>query len=137
MGKLLIKAVFIGIAVWGVWKSGLNVSKCMAVVQGGHKALLTRYDMQNIGNAIAANAALGNALPDPYSFRAWCKQNFTAKGKAADEDYWDSPYAFMAGRDSFKIFSDGPDKIPQTEDDLEEGFTILKKAAPDIKIEEW
>jgi hypothetical protein len=136
MGKLLIKLVFVGVAVWGVWRSGLNVSKCATIVQGGHKALLTRYDMQNIGNAIAANAALGNALPDQSNFRAWCKQNFTARGKAADVDYWDSPYAFMAGRDSFKLFSDGPDKIPQTADDLEEGFPIVKRAATEMKIEE-
>jgi hypothetical protein len=69
-----------------------------------------------------------------YTFRSWCKQNIEAKGKAADEDYWGSPYAYLCGQDSFKIFSDGPDRTPQTADDLEEGFAIVRKAAPDINI---
>ena len=131
MWKIIWKLLFIALIIWGIRKSGIEFNHGFRSITDAYKLVMVKSEMQTIGNAILSSYALGGPLPDQYGFSSWVKQNITSRAKPADEDLWGRPYCYLCGQDSFKIFSDGPDKTP-SQDDIEMAFAIKRRAEGEV-----
>jgi general secretion pathway protein G len=73
-------------------------------------------DIGQVPSQAAGLEALVNPPDDLPNPAKWKRPYFT---KAIPLDPWDSPYNYeVISNESYRIYSSGPDRVPQTEDDI-------------------
>jgi hypothetical protein len=78
-----------------------------------------RQDLDRIGNFLLEEQAAGRGLPT-NSRDLWSIWKATNPGEAMPKDAYDgTPYGYYRTRDGFVLWSSGPDRKSDTEDDIE------------------
>lgn len=124
MPKIFIKILFLAIVAAGLHLSGFRLGRTMQSAKDAYRAGMSQVEMKNTGMAIAANYRTNGDLPARHDFGGWLRQHIGTRGKRPDLDYFDQPYRLELTSECFAITSDGPDRTPGTEDDLEEQFEL-------------
>ncbi len=76
----------------------------------------TKEQMAQVARGVVRSERLTGELPDRRNWRNWLDYNYSTELK---QDPWGSVYQLKVFADSIAIWSYGPDRIPNTEDDFQ------------------
>lgn len=94
------------------------------ILEGASASLMdpvTRWDaheeMERIGRNVVAHERLTGDIPTEATWHAWLEARY--EGDGAERDGWGSTYELRVWSDSVGVVSLGPDRLPDTDDDLQ------------------
>ena len=116
LGILVILGGIVGVSVLQMQKTAYE--RAAKTQLHSFEAAITAYqlDVGQVPTEGAAFDALVNAPPDLTNQTKWKGPYFN---KSIPLDPWDQQYIYeWLSADSYRIYSAGPDKTPQTDDDI-------------------
>lgn len=75
----------------------------------------TRNTVSELTGLVRHQQTLGRTMPRPDDFSEFVERE---KGKGAAADPWGTPYYLLVTRRTYQVGSAGPDRLPETADDL-------------------
>ena len=76
----------------------------------------TKEEMRQVGRDVVDHELTTGKLPDRRGWLEWLEYRYLSE--ELRQDYWDSTYELKVWADSVAIWSYGPDRTRQTEDDF-------------------
>ncbi len=116
LGILVILGGIVGVSVLKMQQTAFE--RAAKTQLHSFEAAITAYqlDVGQVPTEGAGFDALVNVPPDLTNQTKWKGPYFN---KSIPADPWDQPYVYeWLSADSYRIYSAGPDKTPQTDDDI-------------------
>ncbi len=111
-GKLIMLVfVVLGIGL-AVPSTRAKIMDRIAPVADGLRAKLVPRRLEAMADQLATRVSRGEAYPG--NFEGWLQRSYSG----VPEDPWGAFYYLQTNRDGFTVGSNGPDGLPNTDDDI-------------------
>lgn len=121
MGRLFVLALIaLGAALYFPNTRATVIERLDPIIQpalGPLRVGSTKEELRQIANDLQGYERLYDKVPsNPDAFRQWLYSQYAAPSNYVDS--WGTEFYFKIWPDSFGVVSAGPDRVPNTEDDL-------------------
>lgn len=129
LARMLWRVGPILLIVWAVRSGLIDYKKYIRMIKGEQTP--AQIQVQKISDLLIANYQRERNLPEPHRLPYWLTQSPEGRAIAPKPhlDPFGSPLRLTKIRDGFILSSDGPDKLPNTPDDVTRKVEGLEKLA--------
>lgn len=134
LARLFWRGLPVVLIVWAVRSGAIDYRKYVKLLTGETKTPV-EVQLEGVANVLVDRYKIDRTIPEGYQLGFFLSQNAAAKriAEQPDVDPFGNSLRIARFADGFTLYSDGPDRQADTEDDVEYSVDELEKKALELE----